>query len=103
MDPIRYIVALLLVGGLLAVAVWMLKRFRLGGEGSAQSPIRITSHASLGAREKLVVVRFGGRDILLGVTPGSISRIASKRADGEGSVSAKGNMLESRDKSRDNP
>jgi flagellar biogenesis protein FliO len=31
----------------------------------------------LGPREKLVVVRFGGEDILLGVTPGSITRIAA--------------------------
>lgn len=80
MDPVRYIGALLLVGGLLAVAVWMLRRFRLGSEAATQASLRITAHLSLGAREKLVVVRFAGRDVLLGVTPGSISRIATSRA-----------------------
>jgi len=37
------------------------------------------------------------------VTPGSISRIASKRAAGESAVGVKTKMLEPRDKSRDNP
>lgn len=77
MDPLRYISALLLVGGLLAIAVWALRRFRLGNEGRFRSAIRITSHASLGARERLVVVRFAGRDHLLGVTPGSVSLLVS--------------------------
>ena len=81
MDPIRYVTALLLVGGLLALAIWMLRRFRLGNPDASRSSLSITAHASLGAREKLVVVRFGGQDHLIGVTPGSISRIATAEAD----------------------
>lgn len=81
MDPIRYVTALLLVGGLLALAIWMLRRFRLGSPDASRSSLSITAHASLGAREKLVVVRFGGQDHLIGVTPGSISRIATAEAD----------------------
>ena len=81
MDPIRYVTALLLVGGLLALAIWMLRRFRLGNPDTSRSSLSITAHASLGAREKLVVVRFGGQDHLIGVTPGSISRIATAEAD----------------------
>jgi flagellar biosynthetic protein FliO len=81
MDPVRYITALLLVGGLLALAIWMLRRFRFGNQSAARSALTITAHASLGAREKLVVVRFAGQDHLLGVTPSSISRIASADMD----------------------
>jgi len=81
MDPIRYVTALLLVGGLLALAIWMLRRFRLGNPDASRNSLSITAHASLGAREKLVVVRFGGQDHLIGVTPGSISRIATAEAD----------------------
>ncbi|MBM4192515.1 MAG: flagellar biosynthetic protein FliO [Gammaproteobacteria bacterium] len=83
MDPIRYITALLLIGGLLALAIWMLRRFRLGNPDASRSSLKITAHASLGAREKLVVVRFGDKDHLIGVTPGSISHIAT--ADRESS------------------
>lgn len=82
MDPVRYITALLLVGGLLALAIWMLRRFRFGHQDPSRTTLSITSHASLGAREKLVVVRFAGQDHLLGVTPNSISRIATAEVDG---------------------
>lgn len=81
MDPVRYISALLMVGGLLAIAIWALRRFRFGQQGMVRNAIGITAHASLGAREKLVVVRFAGRDHLIGVTPGSVSLLASADAD----------------------
>jgi flagellar protein FliO/FliZ len=84
MDPIRYISALLLVGVLLALAIWMLRRFRFGSQGASRSTLSITAHASLGTREKLVVVRFAGQDHLLGVTPSSISKIATADADESG-------------------
>ena len=84
MDPVRYISALLLVGGLLALAIWALRRFRSGQHGAVRNAIGITAHASLGAREKLLVVRFAGRDHLIGVTPGSVSLLASAEADGKG-------------------
>jgi len=82
MDPIRYVTALLFVGGLLALAIWMLRRFRFGNPDASRSSLSITAHASLGAREKLVVVRFGGKHHLIGVAPGSISRIATAETDG---------------------
>jgi flagellar biosynthetic protein FliO len=83
MDPIRYFSALLMVGALLAVAIWALRRFRPGASGQSRSTISVISHASLGAREKLVVVRFAGRDHLLGVTPRSVSLLASADADAD--------------------
>jgi flagellar protein FliO/FliZ len=79
MDPVRYFSALFMVGGLLAVAIWLLKRLRLTSRARGQGQLELISHTALGAREKLVVVRFGGKDVLLGVTPGVISRLAVSR------------------------
>ncbi len=81
MDPVRYFSALVLVGGLLALAIWLLKRLRLGTRHGESEALNIISHTSLGTREKLVVVRFGDKKLLLGVTPGSITRLATSRAD----------------------
>lgn len=81
MDPVRYFGALILVGGLLALAIYLLKRLRLHGSARDRDSLEIIAHASLGTREKLVVVRFAGKRVLLGVTPGSISRLASARLD----------------------
>jgi len=39
--------------------------------------IGIVSQTSVGPRERLVVVRFGSEEILLGVTAASITRIAA--------------------------
>jgi len=83
MDPVRYVGALLLVGGLLAVAIWLLKRLRLSSAAGSGKALEIISHASLGTREKLVVVRFGSRKVLLGVTPSTISRLAAEPLDEE--------------------
>lgn len=80
MDPVRYVTALLLVGGLLALAIWMLRRFRFGANNPSRAALNVTAHASLGAREKLIVVRFGGQDHLIGVTPTAISHLASADA-----------------------
>lgn len=77
MDPVRYVLSLLFVGALLGGAIWLLARFRSSGSDRGRGVVGIISQASLGPREKLVVVRFGGEDILLGVTPGSITRIAA--------------------------
>ena len=77
MDPIRYFVALILVGALLGASIWALKRFRgqLGATGSRG--VAIVSYTNLGTREKLAVVPFGGKTLLLGVTPGGISLLAT--------------------------
>jgi flagellar protein FliO/FliZ len=76
MDPVRYITALILVGGLLAAAIWLLRRFNFTQRDLRQS-VTIVSHLGVGTREKLVVVRFGDEEILLGITPHSITRLGS--------------------------
>jgi len=76
MDPVRYITALILVGGLLALAIWLLRRLNFTQRGFNQR-VTIVSHVGVGTREKLVVVRFADEEILLGVTPHSITRLGS--------------------------
>jgi flagellar protein FliO/FliZ len=79
MDPIRYISAIVLVGILLAAAIWLLRRFNLANLG-VKPRLSVVSHLSVGTREKLLVVRFAQEDVLLGVTPHSITRLGSAPA-----------------------
>jgi flagellar protein FliO/FliZ len=83
MDPVRYISAIILVAALLALAIWVLRRFNVAGVG-VPSRLKVVSHLSVGTREKLLVVRFGEEDVLLGITPHSITRLGAVPADSEG-------------------
>lgn len=72
-----------MVGGLAIVIVcifalaWLARRFswtRFLAQRS-DGPIRMLGSLSLGTRERLLLVEVEGRRILLGVTPGEISRL----------------------------
>jgi len=75
MDPVRYISGLLVVGLLLGLMVWVLRKLRRGGYGAAKH-LEVLSVVGLGPREKLVVIRFREREVLIGVTAHSIIRLA---------------------------
>ena len=79
MDPARYIIAVLFVTALLVGAIWWLRRMNLVGVKSAG--IRVIATQNIGTRERLLVVRFGGEDVLLGVTAHSITRLAVSPVD----------------------
>ena len=79
MDQVRYISAIILVAALLALAIWVLRRFNVAGVGTP-SRLKVVSHLSVGTREKLLVVRFGDEDVLLGITPHSITRLGATPA-----------------------
>lgn len=64
--------ALALVLGLILGLAWLLKR--LPGTGFRQvEGMRVVAQLALGTKERAVVVEVGGRQLLLGVTPGSVS------------------------------
>jgi len=75
MDPVRYISGLLVVGLLLGLMVWVLRKLRRGGYGAANH-LEVLSVVGLGPREKLVVIKFREREVLIGVTAHSINRLS---------------------------
>jgi len=74
---------LCLLLGVIFLAFYLLRRIGfhgLGGSGGKGAP-RLMSRLVLGARQSVAVVRFRGRDFLLGVTDERISLLASEEAD----------------------
>ena len=63
--------ALLLVLGVIVLLAWMAKRMRnIGGGG--QDRIQLLSDRAVGPKERLVLVRVGDTDILVGVAAGNV-------------------------------
>jgi flagellar biosynthetic protein FliO len=65
---LRMVGGLLVVLGLLALTAWLSRRFRLTSrlQGGA---IEVTTGLSLGAREKVVLLRVGREQVLVGISP----------------------------------
>ncbi|RQP21256.1 FliO/MopB family protein [Piscinibacter terrae] len=85
-NLISTVVALIAVLALAWVSLKLLKRMQLrrtpgGDEGHLP---RIVGSVGLGPRERLVTVRYRGRDYLLGVTAGGISTVDSHEIDPHG-------------------
>lgn len=72
----KMIGALALVLGVFALGVYALRRFGVMPVSGTGDVLRIERVVSLGHRSRLTVVRAGNRRLLLGVTPGSIRRLA---------------------------
>lgn len=65
---IRMVLGLAVVLALLAATAWVSRRFRLGS-GMRGGLIEVISGLSLGARERVVLIRVGGDQVLVGVSP----------------------------------
>lgn len=84
-SVVRMLGALGLVLALLIVTLWLLRRFggrwvgvpTQGGDG-----LEVLLQRPLGGRRELTVVRWEGRRLLLGVTPESITTLASEAEPG---------------------
>jgi flagellar protein FliO/FliZ len=79
------VVALVLVLGLAWVCLALLRRMQVGAGGwgrapGAGSPAKVLGSVVLGPRERVVTVRWQGRDYLLGVTPAAINVIDQREA-----------------------
>ena len=68
---VRVFLALGLILALIFAAAWLLRRVRVM-QGSGGANIQVLSQVSLGARERAVLVRVAGRELLLGVAPGNV-------------------------------
>ena len=69
------VVALVLVTGAAAAATWVLRHWR-GSVGRREGPLQLVHVIALGPRERLALVKIGGRYLVVGITPTSISRVS---------------------------
>ncbi len=65
---IRMVLGLAVVLALLGATAWVSRRFRVGA-GLRGGLIEVVSGLSLGARERVVLIRVGGDQVLVGVSP----------------------------------
>jgi flagellar protein FliO/FliZ len=72
---LQVIFGLIVVLGLLAGALWVLKRVG-GGRLAAGSVVKIVGGVSVGNRERVMVVEVAGQWIVIGVAPGQVSKLA---------------------------
>jgi len=73
---LKMILGLMLVLGVMAGVAYLVKRM-LPGVGHQQSTIHIVGSASVGTRERVVVLEVGDRWLVVGVAPGQVSAIAN--------------------------
>lgn len=69
------VVALILVAGAAAAATWVLRHWK-GSVGRQEGPLQLVHVIALGPRERLALVKIGGRYLVVGITATSISRVA---------------------------
>ncbi|EGW53707.1 flagellar biosynthetic protein FliO [Candidatus Endoriftia persephonae] len=88
LEPMSATQLLETAGGLLLVlllifgAAWLLKRYGQLPSGS-KGLVRVVGGASLGPRERVVVVEVEGVRLLLGVAPGRVERLHLLSSSGE--------------------
>ena len=82
LSAMRSLLALVVVFGLLALLVWLLRRGRIAGVGFRKRPgaIAVETAVPLGERRSLAIVSVEGRRLLLGLSPMQVSLIAELNA-----------------------
>lgn len=79
-DVLQWLLALLIVLGLFWVFIGLLRKS--GGLSFAgKSQLSVICGLSVGVREKLVLVKVGEKQLLLGVTPGRIDKLLELEGD----------------------
>ena len=80
-SMVQGLVGLVIVVALIYGVAWIIKR--VGPRARTSGIVQVLGGASVGPREKVVVVRFGGETLLLGVAPGQVSLLHTA-VDGAG-------------------
>ena len=78
---LRMVVGLAVVLALLGATAWVSRRFRVGG-GLRGGLIEVISGLSLGARERVVLLRVGTDQVLVGVSPSGMRTLHVLRQTG---------------------
>ncbi len=73
---IQVFLGLFVVLALMAAAAWALKRFGVA-RATGMAPVRVIGGASLGGRERVVVVEAGDQWIVIGVAPGRVNALGT--------------------------
>jgi flagellar protein FliO/FliZ len=76
MSVIKMVLGLAVVLGVMALFAWGAKRF-LPGVVSQPSVIKVIGGASVGTRERVVVLEVAGRWLVVGVASGQVTNIAN--------------------------
>lgn len=79
-DVLQWVFALIIVLAIFAILMWLLRK---SGNLSFvnKKQLAIVSGLSLGMREKLVLVKVGEKQLLLGVTPGRVDKLLELEGD----------------------
>ncbi|MDP3608313.1 MAG: flagellar biosynthetic protein FliO [Methylophilus sp.] len=76
MSVVKMVFGLIVVLGVMALFAWGAKKF-LPGVASQPSVIRVVGGASVGTRERVVVLEVAGRWLVVGVASGQVTNIAN--------------------------
>lgn len=81
-PALRMILSLAGVLAILGGCAWLARRLREGGR-LGTGVIEIVSGISLGGREKVVLLRVGGEEILVGISPTGMRPLHVLKGDGK--------------------
>jgi flagellar protein FliO/FliZ len=83
LDIAQYLLSFGFVIGLLLALLWALKKIQSQGglkKRPSDSRIKILETASVGARQKVMLIRLDDQDVLLGITPAGIAKLHTLEA-----------------------
>jgi flagellar protein FliO/FliZ len=81
-SALRVPLALLAVVAMVLGAAWLMRRATGMVQGRAQR-LQVLGQLQLGAREKAVLIRVSGQDVLLGVAPGNVRLLLASASPNE--------------------
>lgn len=79
-NVISVFLGLVVVVALLLAAAWMIRRFQRI-QAPREGALQVTAQLSLGLKERVILLRVGDENVLVGCTPGSIRPLHSWRGD----------------------
>lgn len=79
---LRMVIGLAIVLALLGATAWLSRRFRVGA-GMRGGLIEVVSGLSLGARERVVLIRVGNDQVLVGLSPSGMRTLHVLKPTGD--------------------
>lgn len=72
---VSFTLPMVLILGAAAAATYVVKRWK-GAVGGRDGPLQLVHVIALGPRERLALVKVGGRYLVVGITPNNVNRIS---------------------------